>query len=144
MYEDLVLGKFMWDHPLSKNIEAAEKEKVKSSVSVVHDAYTACQDAHAVLVGPRLRLPCLPHLQLPPSARARSLRAGATPLLTAAHRRCLWYGDGQVLTEWDEFKTLDWQRIFNSMVKPAFVFDGREHSSRLSTVASVAGLLAES
>lgn len=30
-----------------------------------------------------------------------------------------------VLTEWDEFKTLDWQRIYKNMHKPAFVFDGR-------------------
>lgn len=29
------------------------------------------------------------------------------------------------LTEWDEFKTLDYQRIFDSMAKPAFIFDGR-------------------
>jgi len=30
-----------------------------------------------------------------------------------------------VLTEWDEFVTYDWQRIYDSMMKPAFVFDGR-------------------
>ncbi len=30
-----------------------------------------------------------------------------------------------VLTEWDEFKSLDFEQIFNSMQKPAFVFDGR-------------------
>eukprot|EP00612_Vaucheria_litorea_P005112 CAMPEP_0171461728 /NCGR_PEP_ID=MMETSP0945-20130129/6056_1 /TAXON_ID=109269 /ORGANISM="Vaucheria litorea, Strain CCMP2940" /LENGTH=455 /DNA_ID=CAMNT_0011988125 /DNA_START=89 /DNA_END=1456 /DNA_ORIENTATION=- len=30
-----------------------------------------------------------------------------------------------ILTEWDEFKTLDYQRIYNSMAKPAFIFDGR-------------------
>ena len=30
-----------------------------------------------------------------------------------------------VITEWDEFKTLDWQKIYDSMQKPAFVFDGR-------------------
>lgn len=30
-----------------------------------------------------------------------------------------------VVTEWDEFKTLDFQRIYASMPKPAFVFDGR-------------------
>lgn len=29
------------------------------------------------------------------------------------------------LTEWDEFKTLDLDRIHNLMLKPAFVFDGR-------------------
>ena len=30
-----------------------------------------------------------------------------------------------VLTEWDEFKEYDWQRIYDNMLKPAFVFDGR-------------------
>ena len=30
-----------------------------------------------------------------------------------------------VLTEWDEFTTYDWQKIYDSMHKPAFVFDGR-------------------
>ncbi|KAI8801311.1 UDP-glucose/GDP-mannose dehydrogenase family, NAD binding domain-containing protein [Cladochytrium replicatum] len=30
-----------------------------------------------------------------------------------------------VLTEWDEFKTLDWNRLFAECKKPAFVFDGR-------------------
>ena len=30
-----------------------------------------------------------------------------------------------VLTEWDEFKKYDWQRIYNGLQKPAFVFDGR-------------------
>lgn len=30
-----------------------------------------------------------------------------------------------VLTEWDAFKTIDWQAIYENMYKPAFVFDGR-------------------
>lgn len=30
-----------------------------------------------------------------------------------------------VLTEWDEFKDYEWQRIYDNMKKPAFVFDGR-------------------
>ncbi len=30
-----------------------------------------------------------------------------------------------ILTEWDEFKTYDWQYIYDNMQKPAFVFDGR-------------------
>ncbi len=30
-----------------------------------------------------------------------------------------------VLTEWDEFKSYDWHKIYESMLKPAFVFDGR-------------------
>jgi len=31
-----------------------------------------------------------------------------------------------ILTEWDEFKEYDWERIYKSVVKPAFVFDGRK------------------
>jgi UDPglucose 6-dehydrogenase len=30
-----------------------------------------------------------------------------------------------VLTEWDEFKTLDMERVYQDMHRPAFVFDGR-------------------
>ena len=30
-----------------------------------------------------------------------------------------------ILTEWDEFKTYDWNTIYQNMYKPAFVFDGR-------------------
>jgi len=30
-----------------------------------------------------------------------------------------------IATEWDEFKALDWQAIYEGMHKPAFVFDGR-------------------
>ena len=30
-----------------------------------------------------------------------------------------------ILTEWDVFKSLDYKRIYDSMQKPAFIFDGR-------------------
>ncbi|KAA2217455.1 nucleotide sugar dehydrogenase [Maribacter flavus] len=30
-----------------------------------------------------------------------------------------------IVTEWDAFKTYDWQAIYDHMLKPAFVFDGR-------------------
>lgn len=30
-----------------------------------------------------------------------------------------------ILTEWDEFTMYDWQKIYDSMHKPAFLFDGR-------------------
>jgi len=30
-----------------------------------------------------------------------------------------------ILTEWDEFIQYDWQKIYDSMQKPAFIFDGR-------------------
>lgn len=30
-----------------------------------------------------------------------------------------------ILTEWDEFKDYDWKKIYDNMLKPAFIFDGR-------------------
>ena len=38
--------------------------------------------------------------------------------LSNAHALC-------VLTEWDEFKTYDYKKIYDGMIKPAFIFDGR-------------------
>tara|TARA_B110000046_G_scaffold91586_1_gene99550 strand:+ start:1541 stop:2932 length:1392 start_codon:yes stop_codon:yes gene_type:complete len=44
-----------------------------------------------------------------------------------------------VLTEWDEFKAYDWQRIYDNMQKPAFVFDGRNilDQKKLETIGFV-------
>lgn len=30
-----------------------------------------------------------------------------------------------IMTEWDEFKTYNWRKIYDGMKKPAFIFDGR-------------------
>ena len=30
-----------------------------------------------------------------------------------------------ILTEWDEFNMYNWDKIYESMIKPAFLFDGR-------------------
>ncbi|NNC44660.1 MAG: nucleotide sugar dehydrogenase [Winogradskyella sp.] len=30
-----------------------------------------------------------------------------------------------IMTEWDEFKSYDWTKIYKNMKKPAFIFDGR-------------------
>ena len=32
-----------------------------------------------------------------------------------------------LVTQWAEYRELDFERIYNKMVKPAFVFDGRNH-----------------
>ncbi len=37
-----------------------------------------------------------------------------------------------ILTEWDEFKGYDYKRIYNLMLKPAFIFDGRRILDGLS------------
>ncbi|MFH1499123.1 MAG: UDP-glucose 6-dehydrogenase, partial [Verrucomicrobiota bacterium] len=54
--------------------------------------------------------------------------APADPRLTTAadaYAACEGAHAVVVLTEWDEFKTLDFQRIHAGMQKPAFLFDGR-------------------
>jgi len=44
-----------------------------------------------------------------------------------------------VLTEWDEFAHYDWQKIYEAMQKPAFVFDGRNilNESELKAIGFV-------
>ena len=32
-----------------------------------------------------------------------------------------------LITEWPEYCSLDYQKIFDNMSKPAFIFDGRNH-----------------
>ena len=42
-----------------------------------------------------------------------------------------------VCTEWDEFKDLDYQNIYDNMLKPAFAFDGRlilDHKVRYTAI----------
>ena len=44
-----------------------------------------------------------------------------------------------ILTEWDMFKDLDWQLIYDNMLKPAFVFDGRNvlDSNKMNAIGFV-------
>ena len=54
------------------------------------------------------------------SENARLLQAATDPYLACEGAHAI-----AVLTEWDEFKTYDWETIYHKMNKPAFVFDGR-------------------
>ncbi len=49
----------------------------------------------------------------------------AVTVVDSAMEACLDAHAVAVLTEWDEFKQLDWQKIYEQMLKPAFLFDGR-------------------
>jgi UDPglucose 6-dehydrogenase len=42
-----------------------------------------------------------------------------------AYDACLDSHAIAIVTEWDEFKTYNWQKIYDNMLKPAFIFDGR-------------------
>lgn len=69
----------------------------------------------------------LAYLGVPREIMDRQLDASADPVAAADQAHGL-----AILTEWDEFKSLDWKRIHDNMFKPAFVFDGRnllDHSA---------------
>jgi len=60
--------------------------------------------------------------------RADVLGTGTNPnliVVKTALEACEGAHAVAVLTEWDEFKDLDFQKIYSGMLKPAFVFDGR-------------------
>ena len=54
------------------------------------------------------------------AANAQGVQSASDP-----YRACEGAHAIAVLTEWDEFKSYDWQRIYAGMLKPAFIFDGR-------------------
>ena len=54
------------------------------------------------------------------AANEKSIQSFAAP-----YEACQGAHAIAVLTEWDEFTDYDWQGIYDSMQKPAFIFDGR-------------------
>ncbi|CAK0780677.1 UDP-glucose 6-dehydrogenase 1 [Coccomyxa viridis] len=61
----------------------------------------------------------------PSASGTKSPRQNSVTCFKDAYSACQDAHGLCVLTEWDEFKTLDYERIYASMTKPAFVFDGR-------------------
>ena len=57
----------------------------------------------------------------------RTASTNATSVLSfdSPYEACTGAHAVAVLTEWDEFVQYDWQKIYDSMQKPAFIFDGR-------------------
>lgn len=60
-----------------------------------------------------------PNAQMKQIASSDSLTVFSDPYESCkgAHALC-------ILTEWDEFKDYDFEKIYDSMMKPAFCFDG--------------------
>ena len=55
-----------------------------------------------------------------PEENRRLLKVVSDPIKAAEDAHAI-----AILTEWDEFKNYDWAIIYEKMLKPAFVFDGR-------------------
>lgn len=57
--------------------------------------------------------------------RSSEENAKGVTIVTDPYEACEGAHAIAILTEWDEFKGYDWQRIYDSMLKPAKIFDGR-------------------
>ncbi len=55
-----------------------------------------------------------------PEENRRLLKVADHPMDAASQAHAI-----AILTEWDEFREYDWSSIYQRMMKPAFVFDGR-------------------
>lgn len=55
-----------------------------------------------------------------PEENRRLLKVTSDPITATKDAHAI-----AIVTEWDEFKTYDWETIYDQMLKPAFVFDGR-------------------
>jgi len=55
-----------------------------------------------------------------PEENRRLLKVVHDPIKAAEEAHAI-----AILTEWDEFKAYDWKDIYEKMLKPAFIFDGR-------------------
>ncbi len=60
-----------------------------------------------------------------PEENRRLLKVVKEPMQAAEEAHAI-----ALLTEWDEFKTYDWDTIYENMLKPAFLFDGRRMLSK--------------
>ena len=63
--------------------------------------------------------------QVPEVAIQRVLASDSVKVAKSAYECILKTHAVVVLTEWDEFKNLDFELIYQTMQKPAFIFDGR-------------------
>lgn len=57
--------------------------------------------------------------------RTTEKNANSITSFDSAYEACAGAHAIAILTEWDEFIGFDWQKIYDSMQKPAFIFDGR-------------------
>lgn len=89
------------------------------AIAICRDLYA--EHAHLLVYDPRVT-PADIRAELLGGADKADARLSIVP---NAYDACRGAHAVVVLTEWDEFKTLDYERIYSGMPKPAFIFDGR-------------------
>ncbi len=92
-------------------------------------AIQVCRDllherAHLAIYDPRVSPESI-HQDLTAAGVSEELIASNVEICTDPYTAATGAHALATLTEWDEFRTLDLPRIYDLMLKPAFVFDGR-------------------
>ncbi|MFD1771561.1 nucleotide sugar dehydrogenase [Sphingobacterium suaedae] len=64
-----------------------------------------------------------------PADNRRLVRVENDPYIATANAYAV-----AILTEWDEFRSYDWERIKKQMKKPSFIFDGRKLLDKIALV----------
>jgi UDPglucose 6-dehydrogenase len=93
-----------------------------AAINIVRDL--VAENAHVVIYDPRVPVETihrdLLEVGVPQDIINFNIEIAPDPYSAAKDAHAL-----ATLTEWDEFRTLDLARIYDLMLKPAFVFDGR-------------------
>ena len=93
-----------------------------AAINIVRDL--VAENAHVVIYDPRVPVETihrdLLEVGVPQDIINFNIEIASDPYSAAKDAHAL-----ATLTEWDEFRTLDLARIYDLMLKPAFVFDGR-------------------
>jgi len=93
-----------------------------AAIHIVRDL--VAENAHVVIYDPRVPVETihrdLLEVGVPQDIINFNIEIAADPYTACENAHAL-----ATLTEWDEFRTLDFARIHDLMLKPAFVFDGR-------------------
>lgn len=83
------------------------------------------EQAHISVYDPKVKrkkiLADLDHLE----TRSREANSKGVSSFENPYEACEGSHAIAILTEWDEFINYDWQKIYDAMQKPAFIFDGR-------------------
>ncbi len=93
-----------------------------AAINIVRDL--VAENAHVVIYDPRVPVETihrdLLEVGVPQDIINFNIEIASDPYTAVKDAHAL-----ATLTEWDEFRTLDLARIYDLMLKPAFVFDGR-------------------
>ncbi len=88
-------------------------------------AINVCRDLLAEHANVVVYDPKVPAHEIVSDTLGKGVTNARLTVATSAYEACKGAHAIAVVTEWDEFKTLDFAKIYADMPKPAFVFDGR-------------------